>query len=410
MELNKITKELLAEGWTKDQTPEGFRPWNDFYGGWEYKPSVFRNFIFRTPCGMLVKGDKVIDNMSYMGVAWMVENDNPVINCPYYSLRDCSMRHPLLRDKFVFNYKSRLGNIKHCSVCRTDMPWDYENSVEKVLDANKREEDELWDAFLQQHKGRACRHQCHFNRSEKKWYIHYDPNDCVRYNCSYCAILDKPVSQKKANVYYDLKKSYVKAGQGFLPDETICTITKGVKHLRASETICEAIVKYGRRWIQSTVYLQNHSFCFFGGVVEVLNLRYEKRESRDLLQDLQDVSAGITVFHQSDIINQDKAAKSARRIESQKRREERFKKLIRTNGFDRLSSSDQIRARKHLTAAEIAQAEKEYRNSLLPPPKDDQKSLWDADDVGIPYPNTERKGEIHMRDISQAVKDTSRPV
>lgn len=141
-----------------------------------------------------------------------------------------------------------------------------------------------------------------------------------------------------------------------------------------------------------------------------MNLRYEKRESRDLLQDLQDVSAGITVYHQSDIIKQDKAAKSARRIESQKRREERFKKLIRTNGFDRLSSSDQIRARKHLTAAEIAQAEKEYRNSLLPPPKDDQKSLWDADDVGIPYPNTERKGEIHMRDISQAAKDTSRPI
>ena len=201
----------------------------------------------------------------------------------------------------------------------------------------------------------------------------------------------------------------MKAGQGFLPDETICTITKGVKHLRASETICEAIVKYGRRWIQSTVYLQNHSFCFFGGVIEVLNLRYEKRESRDLLQDLQDVSAGITVFHQSDIIKQDKAAKSARRIESQKRREERFRKLIRTNGFDRLSSSDQIRARKHLNAAEIAQAEKEYRNSLLPPPKDDQKSLWDADDVGIPNQNTERKVETHMSDNPIKAKDAPRP-
>jgi len=249
MELTKITKELLAAGWTKDQTPEGFRPWNDFYGGWEYKESLFRKFVFCTPCGMLVKGTKVIDNMFFMGVDWMVENDNPVINCPYYALRDCSMRHPLLRDKFVYNYKSSAGEIKHCSVCRTDVPWDYENSVEKVLDANEHEEDALWDAFLQQHKGRACRHQCHFNRSEKKWYIHYDPNICVRYNCSYCAILDKPISEKKANVYYDLKKSHIHAGQGFMPDETICTITKGIKHLRASETICEAIVKYGRRWI-----------------------------------------------------------------------------------------------------------------------------------------------------------------
>ena len=148
MELTKITKELLTAGWTKDQTPEGFRPWNDFYGGWEYKESVFRKFVFLTPCGMLVKGTKVIDNMAYMGVHWMVENDNPVINCPYYALRDCSMRHPLLRSEYVYNYKSCAGEIKHCSVCRTDVPWNYDNSVEKVLDANEREEDVLWNAFL----------------------------------------------------------------------------------------------------------------------------------------------------------------------------------------------------------------------------------------------------------------------
>ena len=388
MELNKVTKELLAAGWTKDQTPEGFRPWNDFYGGWEYKESAFRKFVFRTPCGMVVKGDKVIGNMGYMGVHWMVENDNAVINCPYFSLRDCSVRHPLLRPEFAYNYRSRLGNIKHCAVCRTDAPWDYENSVERVLDANQREEDELWEAFLAKHKGRACRCQSHFNRSEKKWYIHYDPTTCSHFNCSYCAILDKPISEKKANVYYDLKTSYVKPGQGFMPDETIVSITKGIKLTRASVTICDAIVKYGKYWIKSTVHLQNHSFCFFGGTVEVMNLRWEKRESRDLMQDLRDVSAGIEVRHQSDIQKADKAARSARRKESQRRRVERFKKLIRTTGFDGLSASDQYRARKHLTPEEIAQAEKEYQRSLLPPPKDDQMDMWDANDVGIPNTNT----------------------
>ena len=384
MELTKVTKELLAAGWTKDQTPEGFRPWNDYYGGWEYKESVFRKFVFRTPCGMLVKGDKVIDNMAYMGVNWTVESDNPVINCPFYALHDCSLRHPLLRNEFAYNYRSQLGNIKHCSVCRTDLTWDYENSVEKVLDANKREEDLLWDSFLVRHEGRACRHQCHFNRSEKKWYIHYDPNTCTNYHCSYCAILDKPVSEKKANVYYDLKKSYVKPGQGFMPDETITSITKGIKLTRASETICAAIVKYGRRWIQSTVYLQNHSFCYFGGSVEVMNLRSEKRESRDLLQDLQDVANGIEVHHQSDLQKAEKAARSVRRRESQRRREERFKKMIQKFGFDGLSAADQIRARKHLTSAQIAQAEQAYRKSLMPVPKDDQMTMWDADGVGIP--------------------------
>lgn len=392
MELNKITQELLAQGWTKDLTPEGFRPWNDFNGGWEYKESIFRKFVFQTPCGMLVKGTKVIDNMAYMRVNWTVENDNPVINCPYFSLRDCSLRHPLLRDKFVYNYRSRLGSIKHCAVHRTDLPWDYNNSVEKVVDANDREEDALWQAFLAQHKGRACRHQCHYNRSEKKWHIHYDPTQCCHYNCEHCAILDKPISPKKANVYYDLKKSWVKPGQGFMPDETMVSITKGIKLLRASETICDAIVKYGRHEIYSKLYLENHSFCFFGGTIEVQNLRYERRESRDLLRDLQDVSNGIEVFHQSDLQKVQKAAKSARRQESQRRREERFKKLIRTSGFDGLSTSDQVRARKHLSPVQILQAQREYELSLLPPPRDDQVSLWEEHHI------TERNGAIQMND------------
>lgn len=46
-------------------------------------------------------------------------NDLP-INCPFWSLLDCPMRHPLLRDKFVYNYRSRLGNSKHCVVHRAN--------------------------------------------------------------------------------------------------------------------------------------------------------------------------------------------------------------------------------------------------------------------------------------------------
>lgn len=375
MEINKITQELLAQGWTKDQTPDGFQPWNDFYGGWEYKRSVTQKFVFQTPCGMLVKGNKVTGDMSYMGVNWSFENDNAVINCPFYTLHYCPMRHPLLQGEYVYNYRSRLGNFKHCAVCRADLPWDYINSVEKVLDDNQKEEDALWTAFYHQHKGRVCRHQCHYNRSEKKWYAHYDPLVCSHYNCEHCAILDKPISPKKANVYYDLKKSSVKKGQGFMPDETIVSINKGIKLLRASETICEAIVKYARQHIQSKVYMENHSFCFFGGTVEVLNLRYERRESRDLMQDLQDVANGIAVTHQSDLQKQKKAEKSARRQESQKRRVERFKKLIRTNGFENLSESDKHRAKKHLTPVEILQADREYRKSLLPKPPDPQMTF-----------------------------------
>ena len=382
MELTKITKELLAQGWTKDQTPEGFRPWNDFYGGWEYKRSTYVKFVFQTPCGMLIKGDKVISDMSYMGVHWMVENDNPVINCPFYGLGHCPVRHPLLQDKYLYNYISRCGNYKHCAVHRTDNPWVYENSVEKVLDDNQREEDTLWEIFKAKHKGRACKHQSHYDRSEKKWHIHYDPNMCTHYNCSYCAILDKPVSEKKANVYYDLKRSHVEPGKGFMPDETITSITKGIKLTRASVTICEAIVKYGRRWIQSTVYLQNHTFCYFGGSVEVMNLRWERRESRDLLQDLRDVANGIAVQHQSDMDKASKEAKRIRRAESQQKRIDKFHRMIRASGFDNLSAADQNRARKHLSPAQIMQAQREHQQSLLPAPKDPQESFFSSMEDG----------------------------
>lgn len=380
MELTKITKELLAQGWTKNQTPDGFRPWNDFYGDWEYKRSTYAKFVFQTPCGMLIKGDKVISDMAYMGVHWMVENDNPVINCPFYGLGHCPVRHPLLQDKYLYNYISRSGNYKHCAVHRVNEPWVYENSVEKVLDDNQREEDALWKIFKSKHKGRACRHQSHYDRSKKKWYIHYDPNMCTHYNCSYCAILDKPVSEKKANVYYDLKRSHVEPGKGFMPDETITSITKGIKLTRASVTICEAIVKYGRRWIQSTVYLQNHTFCYFGGSVEVMNLRWERRESRDLLQDLRDVANGIAVQHKSDMDKASKEAKRIRRAESQQRRIAKFQRMICAHGFDGLSTADQNRARTHLSPAQIMQAQREYQQSLLPAPKDPQESFFTSEE------------------------------
>ncbi len=366
----------MAQGWTKEQTPEGFRPWNDFYGGWEYKQSTYRKFIFVTPCGLLVQGDHIITDMGYMGVNWMVENDNAIINCPYYSLRDCPVRHPLLRGKNLYSFISRIGNYKHCSVCRSDQPWEYSNSLEKVLDDNKAEEEKLWKAFTERHHGRVCKFQSYFNRSEKKWRICYDPMRCAEFCCSYCSVLDKPISPKKANVYYDLKRTWTEPGEGFVPEQTNVSVTKGVKLLRASETICEAVVKVCWADIQRKAELNNNSFCFFGGTVEVLNLRVDRRPTRDLLQDLQDVANGITVVHQSDMDKSQKAAKHERRVVSQVKRVNRFQRMIRTSGFDSLSASDRRRAEKHLTEEQIQQAEQDHIKLLLPPPQDPQLSLF----------------------------------
>ncbi len=381
METNKKSLELLAQGWTKDQTPEGFRPWNDFYGGWEYKQSTYRKFTFVTPCGLLTTGERITTNMGYMGVNWMVENDNAVINCPFYSLQDCSLRHPLLRARSRYNTVSGLGNFKLCAIRRTDLPWEYGNSMEKVLDDHEAEADKLWKAFSQRHQGRVCKYQSHYNRTEKKWHIHYDPIQCATFCCSYCSILGTPISSKKANVYYDLKRTWTEPGEGFVPEETKVSVTKGVKLLRASETICEAVVKVCHAKIQRKAELNNHAFCFFGGTVEVLNLRVDRRPTRDLLQDLQDVANGIAVVHQSDIDRAKKADRHERRLVSQAKRVDRFQKMICTSGFDGLSASDQRHAEKHLTKEQIQQAEQEHIKLLLPSPRDPQVSLFE--EVGV---------------------------
>lgn len=370
MEINKISQELLAQGWTKDQTPEGFRPWNDFYGGWEYSRSTYSKFTFKTPCGLLSKGTHIIGDMAYMGVNWMVENDNAIINCPYFDLRECPKRHPLLQGKTLYNYVSRCGNYKHCSVCQTSEPWQYEKSLEKVLDDNQAEEDALWDEFSERHHGRVCRYQSWFNMSEKTWNIAYDPRRCVQYGCRFCSVLGKELSEKKATVYFDLKKSWIEKGDGFMPDETRIIVTKGIKLLRGSETICESVVKVCKAEIQRKEELNNHSFIFFnGGTVEVLNLRVDRTPKRDLLQDLQDIAAGMSVVHQSDLDAAKKPKKRENRIASEQRRQDRFMKMIRTSGIDGLSSADRRRAYKHLSEAQIKQANREYEQISSATPK-----------------------------------------
>ena len=100
MKLNLLTQRLLSEGWTKENHPDFVRDWayySDFYGGFEYTAERLHRMVFSTPCGLLVKGSHWSSgHMSYMGVEWMPENDNPAINCPYRKL-GCEKNHQLLR-------------------------------------------------------------------------------------------------------------------------------------------------------------------------------------------------------------------------------------------------------------------------------------------------------------------------
>lgn len=129
-ELNELTKRLFKEGYDKEHYPEYVKPFNKWYGGFEYTVEAQRKLVFKTPCGLLVKGGYWNSGyMSYMGVDWCIENGNPTLNCPY-SNAECTKRNELL--KRITSYGRCM--IVYCDCSLTDEAYDYERSIDKVKD------------------------------------------------------------------------------------------------------------------------------------------------------------------------------------------------------------------------------------------------------------------------------------
>ena len=85
MELNMLTRRLLAEGYKLEDTPPGTREYRDHEGGWTYEYRTLQDMVFETPCGLLAKGEHFANGyMSYQGVDWRPENDNPVLPYPRF--------------------------------------------------------------------------------------------------------------------------------------------------------------------------------------------------------------------------------------------------------------------------------------------------------------------------------------
>ena len=104
----------------------------------------------------------------------------------------------------------------------------------------------------------------------------------------------------------------------------------------------------------------------FGWKVEVQNIRAEYRESRDLLQDLQDIHNGITVIHASDQIKQNKESKRLRRINQKEKREQQLEKKIVQEGWDSIApySLDYIHAIKWFGEEKIQDLENRHQEYL----------------------------------------------
>lgn len=131
---NKLTKRLLAEGYTAENYPKdkvhiahgcyAKNPLDNIYGGFEYNRNYCDAFIYKTGCGMFVKGINVLSSMGFMGEEWCHENDNPVIRCPYDKAQ-CPKN-----DSRLHGICGSLCIQCWCVCHKTDETYDFEQSFE----------------------------------------------------------------------------------------------------------------------------------------------------------------------------------------------------------------------------------------------------------------------------------------
>ena len=354
-EINKLTLELLKQGFTKEHYPDWVRPYDWFYGGFTYSPEKLYSLVFSTPCGLLVDGKHFsYGDMSFMGITWCPENDNPVVRCPYDKV-GCKLNHPILSDRTC---ETGLSYMCQCACRVTGTPYDYERSYDKAWDDRRAYENQLKQEFIKSRNGFACPHHMYYHEKEHEWVMNYDPKECARWKCSgKCNLTKKELDSKKGNVFYDLKITSYRHDETLFDGQRTVTIQKGKKFLESpcSLTICKNIVKLCRADILDREKMRRFSELFFNPdtVVEVLNVRAEARETRDLKQDLADIQEGIKVVHASDLEKQAKATKKQRRADAKAKKAEKIKEKILQNGLDNLEPIDRNRAEKLFTDDEI---------------------------------------------------------
>lgn len=265
--------------------------------------------------------------MSYMGIDWRLENNNSVHACPYKKA-DCALNHEYLRRSTGHKH-----NIVQCAFRFSNNVYDYNRSYEKVWDEYRAIQEQKKKEFFSRLKWNpdatthcAC---IKWDDVKQEWYARHDPWDCVHgcYEREICVLTGKRLDGKRGNVYYDVKITRVIHDGSFWDGQNTVNIIKGRRMLDNPKpmAICEAYAKLCKNWIDEREKSRFFRELFFNKdmMVEVVNIRAECRDTRDLLQDLRDAREGIKVFHASDL---QKAAKQAKRERIQKRKEARQKR------------------------------------------------------------------------------------
>lgn len=341
---NLFTRRLFQQGYTYENyppyaslpNPVGGRKVFDILGGFEYASWYRNQKVYSTGCGLLCRGSDFSNGyMSYGGIDWKPENNNPVGSCPYKK-EHCVLRNPLLDEPAG----GGLSRISLCDCHEVDLPYDYERSRDKAKDERHQRIRDKYEEFKKKNNGHVCYWQTVYNERTENWQQKYNPLVCARH-CQnvggICDLKHSPVSKKRGNVFYDVKITKIRRDGTLFDGEKEVSIRKGCRFLETgkSMTICENIARYRKKDIIRREQQKYHrEILILGWKVEVCGIRAEHRESRDLLQDLRDIQDGITIVHASDQEKRDKETKRKERAERKKKRERKLAEKIIQEGWD----------------------------------------------------------------------------
>lgn len=324
-ELNDLTRRLYAQGYTR-----GNHPSTVYCGDWQnfsYKWETMLGFTWETPCGLLIQGESdvgrsvAISECFYQHVWYCPENDNPLLHCPYYR-KDCQHIPQGLKPMM-------------CPCHRTERPYDYEHSVEKVESENVRE---AHKQYMELTGGAYCASVVGSNGYKAGCYeAKYDVEQCIQSRCNnpVCVIRKQPRDLKKVNIFYDVRRTWI-TRRGFLEEKKV-ELTKGlkvfdhpvartdaeiwlkVKEHEASPLNNYDVIEHPKKTLEdrrqehfSHMYRHyDELYDYFEFHYEVENIRIARSEQRDLSQDLRDAAEGVEVIHNIDQLKAKTAAKRA---------------------------------------------------------------------------------------------------
>ena len=370
MEYNKLTVDLLTQGFTADRHPDYVdlphyipdkeNPLQNYDGGFVYRHFYTNEITYKTGCGKLVKGRNVLDNMGYMGIKWCHENDNPVLRCPY-DKPECDKNDPLLHG----THGGGLSIQCWCVCHKTPDTYDYDNSIELANAEREAERERKYQEYSDAHNGRVCRNHMYYDERTRTWIQRYEPYQCSHWCYSqFCPIRNRALSKKRGNVYYDLKTTRIRQDGTLFDGEEIVTITRGIRYFErpVSMDICEDFVKLQNGRIYEEYMLNHHHIWFMDKTfkAEILNVRAESKPSRDLMQDLQDIQHGIEIRYDADLRKADKEQKSQKRAEAKVKKIQTLERKLLEVGYENLApySLDKVHADKWLEPERIQELTK----------------------------------------------------